>query len=182
MNKKLAIILPIVVIGVVAASIFLVPMIMYGGATVPVVEGTLTFETTSTSPADFSTLLVGPNIGNVNLELHNKTMSAINYGFDGINGRNEAGENNPSGDISLELSIIFIISKNDTILKEIDIGVLHGEGIHNVSILLGPAEGLTTEGTFELTISISLKLHTPLNDLTLDVDLGPFSFYFNPQA
>jgi len=182
MNKKLAIILPIGIIGLVIASVFLVPMIMYGGATVPVVEGSLSFESSTESTLlGYSTQAMTPGIGNVNLDLQNGSVNAVNYGFDGINGRNDIADDNPSADISLELSIIFIISKDGEVVKEIVVGVINGEGMHDVSILLGPKEGLDTVGTYELTITISLRLQTPGTDLALDIELGPFTFYFNPQ-
>ncbi len=182
MNKKLvAIIIPIGIVGLVVASMFVVPIIKYGGATVPVVEGTLSFDCTQEETLDLSTEFITPNIGNVDLVLENKRISAINYGYDGINGRNEIADDNPSTDISLELSIVFVITKDGEVVKEIDIGVMHGEGTHDVTILFGPEEGLDVAGTYELTIKISLKLHTPGTDLTLDIELGPFTFDFDPE-
>ncbi|MHA1555838.1 MAG: hypothetical protein ACTSPM_02780 [Candidatus Heimdallarchaeota archaeon] len=181
MNKKLAIILPIGIIGLVIASVFLVPIIMYGGATVPVVEGSLSFESSESTLLGYSTQSMTPGIGNVNIDLRNGSVNAINYSFDGINGRNDIADDNPSADISLELSIKFVITKDGNVVKEIAVGVIHGEGMQDVSIMLGPKEGLDTIGTYELTIVISLKLHTPGTDLALDIELGPFTFYFNPQ-
>ncbi|MEA2071119.1 MAG: hypothetical protein U9O98_07490 [Asgard group archaeon] len=181
-KKTLAIIIPVTIISLMIASAIFVPMIIYGGAKVAVVEGEVTFESTVSTTSSMSTKAFTPSIGNVQLDLKNKTKNAIAYAYDGINGRSEAPEDNPSEEISLELSIKFIISKDGEIVKEIDIGVTHGEGMHNVTTTLGPSEGFTESGTYELTIQISLKLNTPGTNLDLNIDLGPFEIYFNPPA
>jgi len=181
MNKKLAIIIPIGIIGLFVASVFIVPMIIYGGATVPVVEGNLSFESSESDLLAFSTQSITPGISNVNIDLEAKTISALKYGIEGIDGRNEIADNNPSGEISLELSIMFVISLDGEVVSEIDIGVMQGEGLQNVSIMLGPDEGLTVSGTYELTILITLELHTPFNDLLIEIELGPFNIVFDPE-
>lgn len=181
MNKKLAIILPIGIVGLVIASMLIVPMIIYGGATVPVVEGSLSFDCTQSESLGLSTESLTPGISNVNLVLENKRISAISYGYDGVNGRNQIADDNPSTDISLELSVVFVITKDGTVVKEIDIGVMHGEGMHDVTILFGPEEGLDEAGPYELTIKITLELLTPGIDLSLDIELGPFTIDFDPE-
>ncbi|MBN1330095.1 MAG: hypothetical protein JXA54_11535 [Candidatus Heimdallarchaeota archaeon] len=181
MNKKLAILIPLGIISLITASAFLVPMIIYGGATVNVIEGNLSFTSSESDLLALSTKSFTPGISNVNINLETTKMSAIKYSAEGIGGRNEISDDNPSGEISLELSIMFVISKNGTVVKEIDIGVMQGEGLHNVSILLGPEEGILEAGTYELSIVISLELHTPFHDLSLEIILGPFSFVFNPE-
>ncbi|MHA1531869.1 MAG: hypothetical protein ACTSUW_07310 [Candidatus Heimdallarchaeota archaeon] len=181
MNKKLAIILPIGIVGLIIASMFIVPMIIYGGATVPVVEGTVSFDCTQEELAGLSTNSLTPGISNVTVVLENNRISAINYGYDGINGRNQIADENPSTDISLQLSIMLVITKDGIVIKEIDIGAMNDEGLHEVTILFGPEEGLVEAGTYELTIRITLELQTPGTDLSLNIELGPFVFNFDPE-
>lgn len=170
------ILLVIGILTIVGILVFL-PVMIYGGFTVQTVEGTLTFDSTSTLSLSRSlkSQTIKPAITGWNIELQNSSQNAWAYAFGGIGGRNDVENDEPNVDISLELSISFVIKKDGEIVKEISIGLVHGEGQHEVSVVLGPNEGLTSSGTYELYINISLKLTTPGTDLSLDIELGPIS-------
>ena len=153
------------------------PVMTYGGFTVQTVEGTLTFESSLVSSPLSSSMTkqsLGPAIVDWDITLQNASENAWAYAFSGVGGRNEVANDRPGVDISLELSIIFNLTKDGETVKLIDVGLTHGEGLHNVDIVLGPDEGITTSGTYELYITISLRLSTPAGDLVIDVELGPF--------
>jgi len=172
------ILLVIGILTIVGILVFL-PVMIYGGFTVQTVEGTLTFDSTSTLSLSRSlkSQTIHPSITGWNIELQNSSQNAWTYAFSGLGGRNDVENDEPNVDILLELSISFIIKKDGEIVKEIDIGLAHGEGQHEVSVVLGPNEGLTNSGIYELYINISLTLKTPGNDLYLNIELGPVSIF-----
>jgi len=178
MKNMTKILLVIGIITILGILVFL-PVMIYGGFTVQTVEGTLTFDSTATLSLSKSlkSQTIKPSITAWNIELQNSSQNAYAYAFSGIGGRNDVANDEPNVDMSLELSISFIIKKDGEIVKEINIGLVHGEGQHEVSVVLGPDEGLTSSGTYELYINISLKLTTPGSDLSLDIELGPVSIF-----
>ena len=155
------------------------PVMIYGGFTVQTVEGTLTFESSTTSlmTRDSTNQYTGPSILDWNIDLHNSSENAWSYAFSGFGGRNDVegppAIEIPIFDISLELKIIFNLTKNGETVQLIDIGISSGEGLHEVDIVLGPGEGITESGLYELYIILSLELSTPLGDYSADVVLGP---------
>ncbi|NPD88837.1 MAG: hypothetical protein HGN29_08925 [Asgard group archaeon] len=172
------ILLVIGILAIVGILLFL-PIMIFGGFTVQTVEGTLTFDSTSTLALSKSlkSQPIKHSLTAWNIELQNSSQNAWAYAFSGIGGRNDVENDQPNVDISLEFSISFVIKKDGEIVKEINIGLVHGEGQHEVSVVLGPSEGLTSSGTYELYINISLKLTTPGTDLSLDIELGPVSIF-----
>ena len=172
-------ILPIIGILIIVGILVFLPIMIFGGFTVQTVEGTLTFDSTATLSLSKSlkSQPIKHSVTAWNIELQNSSQNAWGYFFSGIGGRNDVENDEPNVDISLELSISFVIKKDGEIVKEINIGLVHGEGQHEVSVVLGPSEGLTSSGTYELYINISLKLTTPGTDLSLDIELGPVSIF-----
>ena len=176
------------ILATIGVLVFL-PVMVYGGLTVQTVEGTLTFETSTTSSTLSKSMIkqsFGPSIVDWDITLQNASENAWAYAFSGAGGRNDVDADRPEVDtpivdISLELSIIFNLTKDGETVKLIDVGLTHGEGLHQVDIVLGPNEGITTSGTYELYITISLRLSTPGGDLALDVELGPFEIYVEIQ-
>jgi len=155
------------------------PTMIYGGFSVQTVEGTLTLNTAITSPLSESMTKqsLAPSIVDWDITLQNASQNAWKYAFSGVGGRNDVADDKPGVDVSLELSIIFNLTKDGETIKEINIGLAHGEGLHTIDVVLGPSEGLTTSGNYELYITISLRLSTPGGDLALDIELGPVTIY-----
>jgi len=171
----------IVILGIitVVGLLILLPVFIYGGFTINTVEGTLTLESTTTELSKSMTVeAVGPSISSWSIDLQNKTQNAWKYAFSGIGGRNSVNENKSNVDVSLELSITFVIKKGNEIIKEINVGVLNGERQHEIYFILGPGEGFTVSGEYELLINIKLSLQAPGTDLSLNISLGPIKIYY----
>ncbi|NIQ04667.1 MAG: hypothetical protein GWO20_02725 [Candidatus Korarchaeota archaeon] len=170
--KKKALIILLVIFG----GLVLLPVAMYGGLSVDVIKGTFSLTTTPfSSPASSSELIAMQwpvNLTTWNLDLKNKSMNVWQYGFTGITGRNKVNEEDSESPV--KLSITFVIKKDGETVQEINIGVTHGDGTHEVTMLLGPGEGLENSGKYEIYITISLSIHTSHLDFSRDIELGPF--------
>ena len=173
------------ILATIGVLIFL-PAMIYGGFAVQTVEGSLTFESSATSPTLCQSMIkqsIGPSVVNSEFVLRNASENAWAYAFGRIGGSDvvevEQSEDNPPvdtpvDDISIDLSIIFNLTKDGETVKLIEFDLTRGEGLHQVDVVFGPNDGLTTSGTYMLYITISLRLSTPGGDQSLDVPLGPF--------
>ncbi len=168
----------IIILVLIIATIVFIPVIMYGGFNVDLLSGTLSLESSTDTVYQSNGLMaLSPSINNWDLDLQNETKNSWAYAVDGIGGRNKVEDE--ENEISLSLTISIVIKKDNETVKEIYLGVLHGEGYHNVTVEFGPGEGLDEEGYYDIYIKVTLKLKTPGVDLNLNIELGPMTFYLD---
>lgn len=179
-NKKLAgASIVVVVVGVLAIA----PLMMYG-TFVNASETTLQLQVSSSASPSIATSQLGSfSASIVSVSSKAKVVSSYEYVFAKIGGLASAVDDGGPGVgdsiVSIQFSIQLTTPSNRVLEFTFKPGELRGTGQKNVTVLLGPDELNKESGTFQITISITIKVTAPIIGNVVDLNLTPVSRSFD---
>lgn len=180
MSKKKAIVVILVI-----ASLALIPIAMYG-TEVDVAEVSFSLSVGNSLPAS-SSLSLNPSqipsfvAGISNVDVNVKSMNPYQYLIERNTARTQMTSEDASGQEFVEITIVFelITPANTSLTFTITPGSDQGTGTRNIVTILGPEDGITTTGTFHLSITINIKVTPPrFDNPVVDLNLEPVSLDF----
>lgn len=190
-SKK--VIIGLIGIFTIVSLVALIPVFMYGFS-VDVTEiemsiglsssdGSIFYSSDSLYTSSSIELQQAPtyDLSSFNAVANEKTMNAYEYHFASLGDNVEVSEESNGGTAIVEILITFNLTTPSGHSQSFSFNPqgLKGEGLKVITVLLGPNE-LNGEGTFQLTITISIivTLPEPVNTEILSLSLTPVDLTF----
>ncbi len=173
---------------VIIAAIALVPIALYGTqvdvATVSLglsVGGPLV----SASSTGVNVLQIPSfTAGLSNAQVEVSSMNPYEYMAARNTARTQVVNEGDEGDTFVEITITFNLTtpSNNSLVFVLTPGRDQGTGDRTIQVLLGPEDGLTSEGEFYLSITITVKVTPPgFDQSVVDITLDPVNLMFSVQ-
>ena len=182
-NKKLAGVL--IVLGVVG-FLALFPVMMYG-TTVNASETTIQLDVSSSGSGSISLSQPGTfSASIVDVSSSPKAISAYEYVAAKMGGLASAQDGGAAGAgeniVSIQISLELKTPSGQVLEFSFNPRELEGTGLKNVTILMGPDELNNETGTFEITITITVRVTAPVVGTVVDLNLSPVTRSFDVPA
>lgn len=168
-----------IVLAFIVAALVLTPIALYGTEVeVAKVSFDLSVESllSAASVADLETMQIPSFIvGMTNPQVEVTSMNPYEYILARNTARTQVSGEGIEGQTFVEITITFNLTtpSNQSLVFVLTPGRNQGTGDRTVTVLVGPEDGIATEGEFHLSITITVKVtppgfENPVVDLTLD--------------
>ena len=174
-----------IVLIVIVSVLVLTPIVLYG-TEVDVAQ--LSFDLSVDSPLPTASLsdlqplqipIFTAGLSNVKIDV--SSMNPYDYMIARNTARTQVSDDGSDGEGLVEITITFNLTtpSNNSLVFSLTPGTDQGTGPRNIVTLLGPEDGLTTEGEFRLTITITVKVTPPgFSEPVVDILLDPVDLVF----
>jgi len=170
---------------VIVAALALTPIAIYGTEVdVAQVSFNLSVDSplSTASLSDLESLQIPSFTANLsNVEIGVSSMNPYEYILTRNTARTQVSGETNEGEAIVEITITFNLTtpSNTNVVFVLTPGSDQGTGDRNIVTLLGPEDGITTEGEFHLKITITVKITPPgFNEPVVDIALNPVDLTF----
>lgn len=174
-----------IILVVIVAALALTPIAIYG---TEVEVAQVSFDLSVDSPlstaslSDLESLQIPSFIAGLsNVEIDVSSMNPYEYILTRNTARIQVSGEANEGDAIVEITITFNLTtpSNTNVVFVLTPGSDQGTGDRNIVTLLGPEDGITTEGEFHLKITITVRITPPGFDApVVDITLDPVDMTF----
>ncbi len=175
---KKKIVLSIIIVGVVVVA--LLPLMLYG-VSVSVAKTTIQLQVDSTNPTPGSSISptalgFSGSIGDISFLPEN--ISSYEYVFNKLSGgmakaSDATGTGNTGATVEIVIALILKTPSGRQLELNFSPNKLSSTGAKEVVVLLGPDELNRESGTFEMTLTITIKVTVPVVGNIVDLSLTP---------